>query len=889
MKFSLKKHLFLFLILILVSSLSINSISAIDLNNDSYVGYDLNSANLDSADFGLVSDSDLNSYSADFGFDSDLILENQNKEHVSNLKSLNNESNDLNTADSINYNSKSKLSAENSNGTKANSSQSNQASIEDKNLNKFLNSIENTKRGTVYLSSDLTLNQTVKLKNNITIDGKNHSITALNITNVFYVTGTITLKNIIFNNNYSENIRAIENIGTLTINKCQFNNFVYDGSGSAIYSTGKLTIKETEFNNNFADKDGGAIYSTGNMTLNKVFLDNNYACKRGGAIFSSGNLAIENSEINNQFCENDGGAIYSTGKLSIKSTEFDSNFAYGIGGAIYSAGKLSIIKAVFYDNYANGYGGAVYAAGGLTLNASEFNNNTSNASGGAIYSKNNSLDIRYSKFLGNSAVLNGGAVYSAAANMLISYSNFALNFIESYQKPSYGGAVYSYYSSKISYSNFTSNHCKTKLINKSDNMTYQSMGGALFLYTGNHSLTRCNFMKNSVDNDGGAVRVGRYVRSFILSKCNFLNNSAYYEDGGAISSASPNITIAGSVFKNNFANEDGGAIDTFSLANYTVYVSIQDCLFKSNTGFKAGGAMYLGVNTVQSLINSNFTSNKATVAGAFYIESISANITDCVFKSNKAYNVAKKTIYNKAGKVVSHSGGAIFNKNGSIVLIKNSLFSGNKATYGGAITNRGQMTISKSNFTSNNATYGGALYGGGKSLSVKDSIFYKNRASNTGGALYITEGNVSVKTSMIVSNSAKLYSGVYSTKSISLNDNWWGNTLSVKSKSPKSLKLVNVKVSSWLHLKIRAKVTDLAKGNSTTLTVSLCYNNKNKLISNSFNNPVSLTVSGGGLSSKKLNLKNGKGTLKFKMTDDKKAKVKVTLFGKTASCELKVK
>lgn len=828
MNINLKKITFLCLVLVLIGLISFNSISAndlgtvledndnngwTDLNNDDFINSDVNS---DSINKEAISNlKSLNSQDESTSSDSNNFASSNSNSSVASS------SNSSASSNSANFNSSTSSNSANSNANTNNSSSDASktqtiklSSQEESALNEFLNAIKTTTKGTIVLKNDLVLNQTISLNNNITIDGRNHSISSLDVTNMFKTFAKITLKNIVFTNYHEiENLRAILNSGELTVLNCQFNGFSYLTNGSAIYNSKKLTVQGTKFNNNYVNNSGGAIYSTGTLTINNSSFNKNHAGKNGGAIYSTLNLI---------------------------------------------------------------------------LNQSVFSNNSANESGGALYSKGSGLNIKYSRFNNNSASLNGGALYSSSNSTVISYSNFVSNFVEAYDKASNGGAAFIYCGSKIAYSNFTSNHCKTTLTNSSQKKSIQSMGGALFYYGGNHTLSFSNFNKNSVENDGGAVRIAKNVGKFTLNKCNFTNNNASYEDGGAISLATPNITISNSIFKNNFANEDGGAIDTFSLGSYKVNVLIKNCLFNSNTAFKAAGAIYLGVNTVQSIVNSNFTSNKATVAGAFYIESISVSISNCIFSSNKADNVSKKTIYNKQGKVVSHSGGAVFVKNGSTVTIKNSLFKSNKATSGGAITNHGKMVIDKCNFTSNSATNGGALYGGGKTSTIRNSIFYKNSATKTGGALFINEGNVNMKSSMIVSNTAKSYS-VYSTVSITLNNNWWGNTLSIKDKSPKTLGLTNVKVSTWLHLKIRAKTTKLAKGKTTTLTIDLRYNNNDKLVSTAFNNPLTLTVSEGTLSSKKVNLKNGKATVKFKKTNSKTAVVKVKLLGKTARCTIKAK
>jgi len=90
--------------------------------------------------------------------------------------------------------------------------------------------------------------------------------------------------------------------------------------------------------------------------------------------------------------------------------------------------------------------------------------------------------------------------------------------------------------------------------------------------------------------------------------------------------------------------------------------------------------------------------------------------------------------------------------------INNSLFQGNKSTYGGAIWNGGSNSktyIEGSTFTANTAnTNGGAIWQdqNGAYLSVQDSIFTGNQAKSQGGVLYLAAGTADISGSTFTDN-----------------------------------------------------------------------------------------------------------------------------------------
>jgi predicted outer membrane repeat protein len=109
------------------------------------------------------------------------------------------------------------------------------------------------------------------------------------------------------------------------------------------------------------------------------------------------------------------------------------------------------------------------------------------------------------------------------------------------------------------------------------------------------------------------------------------------------------------------------------------------------------------------------------------------------------------------------NGGAI--RNTSTLTVTDSTFSGNQATNaGGAIDNdHGNLTVSGCTFSSNSAIFGGAIYNNGGSAAVTNCSFSANSVANNGlgrgGALYNQGGTLAVVNSTLDNNTSDFRGG----------------------------------------------------------------------------------------------------------------------------------
>lgn len=166
----------------------------------------------------------------------------------------------------------------------------------------------------------------------------------------------------------------------------------------------------------------------------------------------------------------------------------------------------------------------------------------------------------------------------------------------------------------------------------------------------------------------------------------FTIQNGYSGSGGALLLSS-NSRFYNCKFINNSTNGQGGAVYTNSPVNNNTLNIFENCLFENNSA-SMGGAMF-DVNGL-TLINCKFINNIAnTKGGAYYV------------------------FTNKKPKLI------------------NCIFSNNSAIDGGAIYNRGMMTMTNCNIVKNEAqNYSGGLFNENKYSKFYNSVFWNNTANS---------------------------------------------------------------------------------------------------------------------------------------------------------------
>ena len=378
--------------------------------------------------------------------------------------------------------------------------------------------------------------------------------------------------------------------------------------------------------------------------------------------------------------------------------------------------------------------------------------NASAASGGAVYVENgavlNNLQVGYGDgFRENKATAgNGGAIYNAGEIKAVNVQNMSAHFIDN-EASGNGGAIYNAGSGKIgqlsvldaaansaSWGGFLYNEGLIDRIGANDVHSGASyfqntakIGGAIYNSGTITKLIGDKFYQNKATaGNGGVVYNNGHIELLSgegISETSIVENTAA-QDGGAIYNiGSGKIDLIQAAFRENSAGRWGGAI-----GNENEITKIASSGFSGNTAVKGGGAI-LNVGHIGS-IEASFTSNKTTGEHGGAIR-------------NDSFGSIKGKIDSIIGDFISNSavagdGGAIYNaQSGTIGLIQ-AAFRGNSAgIWGGAISNKNEITkIASSGFSGNTAVKsGGAILNVGHIGSIEASFTSNKTTGGHGGAI----------------------------------------------------------------------------------------------------------------------------------------------------------
>lgn len=274
--------------------------------------------------------------------------------------------------------------------------------------------------------------------------------------------------------------------------------------------------------------------------------------------------------------------------------------------------------------------------------------------------------------------------------------------------------------------------------------------------------------------------------------------------GGALSTSKPKngvenpgtlIVKSGTVFKNNTAKYDGGAIANFGV------LDIDGATFEANKSQTettdsqpvGGGAISLGIDSKTTIKNTKFVNNVTGFNGGAIgtrrtinngditngsHENHSLIISDSAFIGNKATGTTTDQADNK---LQGGNGGAIANSFNN-TQISNTVFEKNEAINGGAVYNQslyntnnqaqetdkgGDIKFADVTFDGNKAsTNGGAIFNDANTNAELSGtvVFSGNEAGNAGGAIFVADASSSMEIAsgaVFKSNSAKLGGAIY--------------------------------------------------------------------------------------------------------------------------------
>ena len=632
--------------------------------------------------------------------------------------------------------------------------------------------------------------------------------------------GKITIKNSIFVNNSAEYCAGAIAVDS-QINKpaVEIINSKFDSNsaeyGGAIYNYYNLTVVDSTFTNNskdtiynfrvanldlgiktFTDLQNAIGLVRGTLTLNQniVMTDDEAANFKDGVAINK-NIRIDGK--GHTIDARDLGRIFSIGEgftVTLTNATLINGRATE-GGAIYNDGSLTLSDVKLSDNAADSYGGAVFNNGHLVVGNSVFDSNdivnrgsaSVDYGGAAIYNwKEGTLKVTNSNFTNNIKNYKNGdnlvGAITTIGNATVSGSNFVNN------SGRWGGAI-SATGAELRKNSSTLTVSNT--IFKDNSALY---AGAVYIWGSNYNIADCVFDNNTAfgkgnmtpnNNNGGALVVSQVSRfnepiTGTISGSKFTNNKAQY--GGAAYFNKGFVTITDSVFENNVATAEGGAVDFSHASVKDLVVSINNSSFVGNKA-PVAGAIFTNVDS--KITNSNFINNSAAKIGGAI-----CNVNDLTVENSKFVNNTPQAIHNSKelhlgietftdlqnaidlvdgiltldsdivmtdDEAAGFVGGVAINKDividgkghtisaedlgrifsigeGFTVTLTNATLINGRATEGGAIYNDGSLTLSDVKLSDNAAdSYGGAVFNNGH-LVVGNSVFDSNDIVNRGSA-----------------------------------------------------------------------------------------------------------------------------------------------------------
>jgi hypothetical protein len=583
---------------------------------------------------------------------------------------------------------------------------------------------------------------------------------------MFYGDGQLTVRNVIFSQNYA-------------------------GSGGAVFVSGSTlgaSITNCTFNANYAFQYGGALTIDAN-NYNVAIVDSTFTDNQSGYIAGVISIGFDNVKINLIRLTIVGGNAAAGGAMllaqgnryvTIAETRIASCSASVGGGAMYIlAGNtdIAIADSVFTDCDAP-FGGAVYAEQNnerISFTRTQFNNcNALSGNGGAVNfnSDNSFIGFTNSTFTGCTTMGDGGAIYFNVLHDHISVTGS--NFIGCSAKNVGGGIA------------FVSGNTEVLIADSSFARCDASRAGGVYVHQNNEriSFTRTQFSNcNALSGNGGAVNFNS-DNSFIGFTNSTFTGCTTMGDGGAIyfNVLHDHISVTGSNFIGCSAKNVGGGI---AFVSGNTEVLIADSSFARCDASRAGGVYVHQNNQRISFTRTQFDTCSALSgsggaanfdSGNTFIGFANSTFADCTATVDGGaifFNVANSQISVTGGNFIGCSaenvgGGISFVSGNTEVLIADSSFARCDASGAGGVyvhQNNQRISFMRTQFNTCRArgNSGGALgiLSGNSFIDFTSSTFENCTSTVDAGAIMVdgTNSHISVMGSNFTECSAKSFGG----------------------------------------------------------------------------------------------------------------------------------
>lgn len=196
---------------------------------------------------------------------------------------------------------------------------------------------------------------------------------------------------------------VVDGAATVSISGLTMRNGRSDpADGGAVHNEGTLTLSDVLMDNNHGD-DGGALLNLGTATVLDSALTNNTAGDTGGAIINHGTLTIRNTSIDTNSAPFAGGGVNNFGPLTLSESLVAHNGTIsGNGGGLASFASATLTNVTFSDNTAGLNGSGISSESSLALtNVTIADNTATNGTGGGLYTHESAVQFRNSIIAGN--------------------------------------------------------------------------------------------------------------------------------------------------------------------------------------------------------------------------------------------------------------------------------------------------------------------------------------------------------------------------------------------------------------------------------------------------------------------------------------------------------
>lgn len=572
-------------------------------------------------------------------------------------------------------------------------------------------------------------------------------------------------------------------------------------SGVTIKDAGdtNVLLKDLTIEDNKGKQGGGVhIENSQNVTIDHCIIQDNKTTEvspntgasvdigAGGGVFVSdkSRVTIQNGSTIQGNTGTRGGGIYvENSTVEVKNSMIDGNTAddvpkkapnsnKGLGGGIYSyESTLTVTDSTISGNEAKGStsliwynskdeissealgngGGGICAVGkksDVTLDGVTVTGNKATYSkkgtGAGIEAQGGSLTVKDSTISNNEAQGNGGGIFSAEGNVLdVSGSTIQGN------KADNGGGIHMGEARDTSKTPSKATITDTKILEN------EAIGSG----------------------EGGGVYVGGPRADATLKGCTVANNKSV-STGGGIAAKLGTVTLDDTTVENNQA-VNGGGLFHLGIAVPGSLTLQNGSIIRNNTASSMGGGLFLWGNVGLKSDNSEISGNKALYGAGIAASQYTANfaspkleLVDTKVNNNgDANTVMGGGLYAASGVTVTskntkfldntaNSGGGILLYLNSSADLNNSEVGGNKATGngGGVYVYDATCSLTASNgtvFRENSGCRGGGIFSSGGTVTVEDSTFEKNTATDDGGAIAATQNSsLTVRNSKVLENKA---------------------------------------------------------------------------------------------------------------------------------------